>query len=127
MQDRLLVVDAMINLVLGVLLVAFPKGLVVALGIPPAETAFYPNILSAVLCGIGVALLLEYFHDRSRTTGLGLGGALSINPCGGLVLAGWLTVGELSIPLRGYLVLWGLVLIRVVVSVLELFVQVRRG
>jgi hypothetical protein len=114
---NLLVVDAGINLVLGILLVAFPQGLVSALGIPDAAQGFYPNILGAVLFGIGIALLIE----RTRgSSGLGLAGAASINLCGGLVLTGWLLFGSLALPLRGSLLLWGLALVLVVLSSVEL-------
>jgi hypothetical protein len=114
---NLLVVDAGINLVLGILLVVFPQGLVSALGIPDAAQGFYPNILGAVLFGIGIALLIE----RTRgSSGLGLAGAASINLCGGLVLTGWLLFGSLALPLRGSLLLWGLALVLVVLSSVEL-------
>ena len=56
---RLLLLDGLINLGLGALLVVFPDALVQALGVPPADTRFYPSVLGAVLLGIGIALLLE--------------------------------------------------------------------
>jgi hypothetical protein len=114
---NLLVVDAGINLVLGILLVVFPQGLVSALGIPDAAQGFYPNILGGVLFGIGIALLIERYGG---TSGLGLAGAASINLCGGLVLTGWLLFGSLALPLRGSLLLWGLALVLVVLSSVEL-------
>lgn len=64
----LLFIDAVINLVLGCLLVTFPGSVVSALGVPGAESAFYPSILGAVLLGIGIALLIEIVKGR----GLGL-------------------------------------------------------
>jgi hypothetical protein len=121
-SSNLLVVDATINLLLGVLLIAFPAGLVEALGIPQAESAFYPSILGAVLVGIGVALFVERARGES---GLGLLGAISINMCGGLVLAGWLLFGSLALPTRGQVVLWLLVAILVGISGLELATQLR--
>jgi hypothetical protein len=99
----LLTIDALINLVLGVLLLVFPAGLVSALGVLPAQVAFYPSILGAVLVGIGIALVIE----RARgSSGLGLAGAISINMSAGLVLAAWLLIGSLDIPLRGQVLLW---------------------
>ena len=121
-SSTLLTVDAIVDLLLGVILVVFPAGLVAALGIPDADVAFYPSILGAVLFGIGVALLIE----RTRgSAGLGLAGAISINLSGGLVLAAWLLSGALSLPARGYAVLWLLVLVLVGLSSLEIVVQVR--
>ena len=57
-----LVVDAAINLLLGLALLFFPAFVVAFLGVPRSEKAFYPSILRAVLAGIGVALLVERFR-----------------------------------------------------------------
>lgn len=125
-RGALLAVDGAINLLLGAGLVAFPRGLVRALGIPQVESAFYPSILGGVLLGIGAALLLERFARR-RGTGLGPAGAVAINLCGGLVLAGWLALGGLELPLRGRLFLWGLVVVLVGLSAAELAPRWRAG
>ena len=113
----LLIVDAVINLVLGVLLIVFPDGLVAFLGIPGAESAFYPGILGGVLFGIGIALLVQYFRGNG---GLGLEGAISINLSGGAVLAAWLVFGQLDLAFRGQVFLWLLVVLLVGISSLEL-------
>jgi hypothetical protein len=115
----LLKVDAAINLILGILLMAFPAGLVKALGIPMEVPAFYATILGGVLFGIGLALLMECYWKSERFKGLGLGGAIAINLCGGGVLAIWLLSEELSLPLRGTMVLWLLVLLLIGLSILE--------
>jgi hypothetical protein len=110
MKGRALILtDAVINLVLGLLLLVFPESLVQILGIPPAESAFYPSILGAVLFGIGLALLLNWV--RRDAGGLGLGGAIAINLCAGIVLAFWLVAGNLDMPLRGSLFLWAIVVL----------------
>ena len=116
----LLLVDSLINLALGVLLLVFSEGLVDFFGVPPAGQHFYPNILGAVLFGIGLALLIECFRKPQGLIGLGLGGAVAINLCGGLVLAAWLIFGGLELPLRGLVFLWILVFVLVGVSTLEL-------
>ncbi len=123
-ESMLLTIDAIINLALGVLLVTFPAPLVEVLGMPDAP-GFYPNILGGVLIGIGIALLTERGSQGRHSSGLGLNGAIAINLCGGLVLAGWLTFGELAIPLRGYILLWGLVILLLGVSFAELFARAR--
>ena len=114
----LLLVDASINLVLGVLLITFPGWLVSFLGIPDAVPGFYASILGGVLFGIGIALLIQFFQDAG---GLGLTGAVSINLCGGIVLAGWLIFGNLHLPLRGQVFLWALVILLVGLSSFEFF------
>jgi hypothetical protein len=122
-SSTLLTIDAIINLALGILLGIFPQSLIAALGIPDTTAAFYPSILGAVLFGIGIALIVERVRGSS---GLGLTGAVSINLCGGLVLAAWLLLGPLEIPLRGRIILWGLVTVLVGISSLELFAQARK-
>ena len=116
-SNILLTVDAAINLILGGLLVIFPQKLVSVLGIPNSDSAFYPSILGAILFGIGIALLIERYRGSS---GAGLAGAISINMCGGVVLAVWLLFGRLELPVRGLAFLWVLVLILLGISSFEL-------
>jgi hypothetical protein len=127
MRSTLLKADATINILLGILLMAFPDSLVRALGIPLTDHAFYPTILGAVLFGIGLALLIECYWGSSRFKGLGLGGAIIINLCGGCVLAIWLLSDKLILPLRGQLLLWFLVLLLIGLSLLEAISHVRRN
>jgi hypothetical protein len=126
MRSSLLLIDAIVNLVLGAALIWFPDWLVRLLGVPHADPAFYAAILGAVLFGIGVALLLELRAGRGPTAGLGLGGAVAINLSGGAVLAAWLIGGGLDLPIRGVVFLWALVFLLVCLSTVELAAQVRR-
>jgi len=126
-RDTLLKVDAAVNLILGVLLMAFPAKLIKALGVPMADPSFYPTILGGVLFGIGLALLIECYRKSSRFVGLGLGGAIAINLCGGLVLAAWLISDRLTLPLRGQIFLWSLVVLLVGISLLEGLSHFRKG
>ncbi len=126
-RTTLLKADAAINLILGILLMAFPARLVKALGIPMANPSFYATILGGVIFGIGLALLLECYRKSNRFTGLGLGGAIAINLCGGFVLAAWLLSDKLSLPLRGQILLWFLVLLLVGISLLEGFTHLKPG
>jgi hypothetical protein len=101
--DRaLLLVDAIANLVLGALLLAYPLGVGDLLGLPAAPSAFYPSVLGAVIFGIGVALLLA----RAGRPGLGIDGAIAINLIGAGVLVIWLLTQPLALPLRGSITLW---------------------
>jgi hypothetical protein len=115
-ERLLLLIDAIINLGLGALLIEFPRPLMTALGVPATESAFYPSILGAVLFGIGIALILQL----NRANGLALKGAVSINLCGGIVLGVWLLFGRLQLPLRGLAFLWGLVVVIVSISIIEI-------
>ena len=122
----LLIIDALINLSLGILLLVFPPRVVEALGAPIPESNFYANILGAVLFGIGVALILECSRDKSGVVGLGVGGAISINICGAGVLALWLLFGDLEIPARGTVFLWSLAILILGISLIELFAMLKR-
>jgi hypothetical protein len=115
-RSRLLLADAAINLILGVLLLLFTKGIVRFLGVPADSTRFYPNILGGVLVGIGFALLMEYYRRPNGLVGLGLGGAVAVNLCGGAVLVAWLIFGRMEIPAHGRAFLWILALLLVVIS-----------
>ena len=114
----LLFIDALVNVILGLLLMFFSRGLIDFFGIPATDSFFYPNILGGVLFGIGIALLVE-LKDGDWGAGLGLIGAVIINLCGGAVLAAWLLFGKLMIPSGGRIFLWCLVLLLVVLSLIE--------
>ncbi|MBN1897486.1 MAG: hypothetical protein JW827_01815 [Spirochaetes bacterium] len=125
-RSPVLIIDAFINFLLGILLLSYPVKLVRCLGLPYTGDLFFPNILGAVFIGITLALLIEHYRKKSFFTGLGLAGAICINLCGGLVLAFWLMSGKLGIPPRGQLILWVLVIILAGISVLELFVYKKK-
>lgn len=118
-RSLLLTIDGVINLCLGVLLVLFPSTIATVLGIPRPASTFYPNILGAVLLGIGIALCMER-GTHALTRGLGLHGAIVINLCAAFVLAAWLLLGDLGLSLRGLVTLWSVVGILVTVSFAEL-------
>lgn len=123
---RALWVDALINLILGVALLAF-RWTATWLGIPDATSAFYPMILGGVLFGIGLALLWETFRNDDQPAGLGLAGAVAINLSGGLVLVLCLLLGDLKLPLRGTVILWSLALLLLLISLVELSARFRPG
>jgi hypothetical protein len=116
-QKSLLLADAVINILLGVLLIVYPQGLVEALGVPPVITTFFPRVLGGVLLGIGIALLIAY---RGGPQGLGLDGAIAINLCGAGVVSGWLVAAPSAIPPRGRVTLWIIVLLVVGIGLVEL-------
>lgn len=116
---RLLELDGIGNVLLGLPLLLFPQSVSDFLGLPAAGATFYPPILGAIFVGIGVALLLQRF--KPSLGGLGLGGALSINLIFGLVLAGWLLLSQADLPLRGTLVLSLLASILIAISLAEAF------
>jgi len=124
-ESILLIVDAFINYALGILCILYPY-VAETIGVPFVENSFYPNILGAVLFGIGIALTIEYFRKQLGWVGLGLGGAVAINLAGGTVLIFWLILGNLTIPFRDQVFLWLLAIILVLISSIELVVHVRK-
>jgi hypothetical protein len=119
----LLMVDAVINLLLGILLLLMPFGLDHIIGLPVSGNYFYTTILGAVLFGIGIALLQERYGDRRDIRGLGLHGAIAINFCGASMLLFWLIFSDLHIPLRGLIVLWTVVVIVFATAIVELLMK----
>ncbi len=117
MNLKLIELDGVGNLLLGLPLLLFPKLVSALLGLPASQTTLYPAILGAVFVGIGVALLLERF--RPSVGGLGLGGAISINLIFGIVLSLWLLSSAQELPLRGFVLLSMLAVILVGISTVE--------
>jgi hypothetical protein len=117
MQKSLLLTDAIINLVLGALLILYPQGLVEVLGMPPVITTFFPRVLGGVLFGIGIALLISCWGG---VQGLGLDGAIAINLCGAGVVIGWLVAAPSAIPPRGRVTLWIIALLVIGIGLVEL-------
>lgn len=128
-KSNLLTIDAVINFILGILLVLtipFPNQISQFFGVPTVTDPFYPILLRAVLIGIGFALLVEVKRTNpGQFVGLGLGGAVAIILCAGAVLIGWLIFGNLQVPLTGILFLWFLGLILVAISGVELVMHFR--
>ena len=122
-QKTLLIIDGIVNLILGFLLLLFPFGIAELLGVPVPDRNFYPTILGAVIFGIGIALLIQVYGASRGVRGLGLGGAIAINMCGATALLVWLLVTPLGIPTRGYIILWGIALIVFLIGFVELFTR----
>ncbi len=120
----LILIDCIINLFLGIVLLAYSDTILRVFGLPETDQAFYPNILGAVLFGIGIALLIEY-RRKNEFIGLGLGGAIAINMFGGLVLFIWLVWGNLNIPIQGTIILWVLDFLLIGISSLELYAYLK--
>ena len=117
MHKTLLLADAVVNLVLGGLLLMYPQFLVEALGLPAVRSAFFPSVLGGVLIGIGIALLLAW---SGGAHGLGLDGAIAINLCGAGVVVGWLLVSPDAIPTRGRWTLWTVAAVMIGIGLIEL-------
>lgn len=122
-NEILLLIDGIINLILGILLLLFPIGISDVLGVPESNMNFYPSILGAVIFGIGLALLIERYGFKHQIRGLGLAGAIAINICGALTLLIWLIIVPFNIPLRGYIILWAISIIVLLVGIVEIIAR----
>ena len=122
-HEILLTLDGIINVSLGILLLLFPLGIDRLLGVPQTNMNFYPTILGGVILGIGIALFIERYGFSRNVRGLGLGGAIAINFCGALVLLIWLISTPLSIPIRGYIILWSIAIIVLLVGLVEIIAR----
>lgn len=116
MVDQLLWIHALIDLISGALLLTFPTPLLILLGLPRAKPAFYVRCLGALLVGVGLSLVVE----GSDGKGLNLGGAAVINVTGGLALLGLLTFARPEMTLRGRFVLWGVTILLLLLSAVQL-------
>ena len=125
MRTKLLTIDGVFNVLLGVVLVWYPLSVAEALGLPASGRPFFASVLGGVLFGIGVALLVERFRRRAGSIGLGLGGAVAINLCGAVVLVAWLSGSSLALTVLGRFLLWTLAALLVGLSLIELYAQVR--
>ena len=76
MHSILLACDAVVNLLLGIPLMAAPFTVATILGLPRPMSGFYPGILGAVLTGIGIALIIQALKGPHQYAGLGLEGAV---------------------------------------------------
>ena len=123
-EKTLVLIDSIINLLIGIILLAYSKPVVDFFGLPDSNLRFYPNILGAIIFGIGIALFIEY-KRKDKFIGLGLGGAISINMMGGIVLFIWLISGKLNLHVQGKIILWILDLILVGISFFELLAYLK--
>ena len=119
-SKTLLLIDGIVNLLLGILLILFPLGIAELVGAPQPNTDFYPTILGAVLLGIGIALLIDVYGQPRGIRGLGIAGAIAINFLGAGILILWLIFASLSLPLRGYIVLWAIAIGVLAIGFIEL-------
>ena len=120
----LLLADALINLVLGGLLVVYPQRLVRLLGLPEVRSTFYPAVLGGVLIGIGIALFIAY---RGGGHGLGLDGAIAINLCGAGIVVIRLLAAPRDFSATGRITLWTVAVLVLGIGLIELFHRLRHG
>ena len=119
----LLLIDGIVNLLLGILLLLFPLGIAELFGVPQPNNNFYTTILGAVIFGIGIALLIEAYGKPHGIHGLGIAGAIAINFCGAGILTVWIISDPFNLPLRGYITLWTIAILVLAIGFVELLAK----
>lgn len=114
-RGRLLLVDAAVNLALGVVLLLAPLGSLRSIGVPSPSTYLFTSILGGVLVGIGGALLAS----ARGLDGLGLVGAIVINVCGAVALIGWLVSSDSALVPLATVTLWVIAALVLLIAGLE--------
>jgi hypothetical protein len=117
----LLVIDSVVNIVIGIILLCFPLGIGDYLELPKSDNNFYPTILGALTFGIGIALFIEYKYSDNGKRGLGIEGAIIINLIASSVLIIFLVFGNLNISLLGSAILWFVGILVFAIGLFEYF------
>jgi hypothetical protein len=116
--DQLLWFETLLKLSSGLLLALVPLTVIKILGLPPAESAFWPRLLGSVLVGLSGATFLE--GAMASTRGLGLAGAIVINLAAAAMIALSSLLGGGATTRRGKLVQWGIVTLLFALSLAEI-------
>ena len=119
----LLLIDGIINIILGIIILLFPFGVDKLLGVPHPDSYFYSTILGAIIFGIGASLIIEICGFERNIRGLGLSGAIVLNIIGASALLVWLIIDPFDIPLRGYIILWSLAVLVLSVGIVEIILK----
>ena len=122
MIDQLLWLNALLLLPIGILFLVLPKLIINLLGLPKTQQLFYPRVIGGLSFGMGLASMIE--GGSPGSTGLGLGGAVTIGLSIAVVLLSSLLFGRTKLPRRGRLLLWLCIGVLVVGSATE-FVYVQ--
>ena len=102
----------------GLLLALAPRSTIKLLGLPRAETGFWPRLLGALLIGLAGALLLEGRSPGAQS--LGLAGCVIVNFSGVSMMATLLVLDAGPASARGRAIMWTLVILLILLSILEI-------
>lgn len=118
-MQQLLWIETLLKLSGGLVLVLAPLTAIKVLGLPAAETGFWPRLLGAVLIGLGAAVFLEgRFGGLSR--GLGIAGCLLVNMIAVTVIVSQLVLMKSPPTRRGPIILWLLVTLLLLLVAFEI-------
>lgn len=104
---QLVWIELVMKLAGGLALTLLPLTTIKVLGLPKAETAFWPRLLGVVLIGLAAATFMDASVRLGH--GLGLAGSVAINLVAALALTVMLVLKQGPAAWRGRAVLWLLV------------------
>lgn len=116
-MQQLLWIETLLKLCAGLLLVLTPRTTIKLFGLTPAESGFWPRLLGAVLIGMAGALYLEGGWPGS--SGLGLGGCVIVNLSAVSIMVSLLVLEAGPPSARGRGATWGIVILLIGLSILE--------
>ncbi len=116
-MQQLLWIETLLKLSAGLLLILAPRTTIKIFGLTPAESGFWPRLLGAVLIGIAGAIYLEGGWPGSG--GLGLGGCVIVNLSAVSMMLSLLVLEAGPPSARGRGAMWGIVILLVGLSILE--------
>lgn len=117
-MQQLLWIETLLKLSVGLPLALAPRPTLRLLGLPRAETGFWPRLLGALLIGLAGATFLEGSSPGSR--GLGLQGCVLINFSGVSMMTALLVQDAGPASARGRAMMWTLVILLILLCVLEI-------
>ncbi|MEZ5907679.1 MAG: hypothetical protein R3D31_02640 [Hyphomicrobiaceae bacterium] len=118
--QQILWIETLLKLGAGLPLLLAPTGLLRALGLPPAASAFWPRLLAVTLVGMGAAAFIE--GARPGVGGLGLVGCATVNASAAGALAAQIALSGDAASRRGRVTLWTLAVILGLLAALEIIV-----
>ncbi len=118
MVEQLLWIEFLTKLAVGIPLLLMPRVLARVLGLPPAESPFWPRLIGGLLIGLATAALIEVRFKSS--IGLGLAGAVSMNVAAAATIGSLLIMGQGGPTRRGRFALWLVAAVLMIQALVEI-------
>ena len=115
---EILTADALAKACIGLILLLLPGPTARLAGLWRGDVAFWPRMAGALLLGIALAIVLQFYIPAKG--GLGAAGTIAINMTGAVALLSALSMGAGAPTRRGRAVLWSMFALLVVVSLAEI-------
>lgn len=118
MVEQLLWIEFLTKVAVGIPLLLTPRVLAHVLGLPPAESPFWPRLIGGLLIGLAMAALIEVRFKSSM--GLGLAGAVAMNVATAATIGSLLIMGQGGPTRRGHFTLWLVAAVLMIQALVEI-------